>query len=65
MRVDAYPMFRRLVIRIADTIVLSFEIVYPFRLTSTRALNKFLDTNLEIIKTCIISNCGEFAIIVE
>ena len=30
---------------------------------STRALNKFLDTNLEVIKTCIISNCGEFAII--
>ena len=30
---------------------------------STRALNKLFDTDFEVIQTCIISNCGEFAII--
>ena len=36
MRVDAYPMLRRFVVRIADTIILSLQFVNPLRLALER-----------------------------
>ena len=36
MRVKSDPVFGRLVIGVADTIVLGFEFIYPFRLALER-----------------------------
>ena len=43
MGIYTYPMFRRLVVRIADTIILSLQFVYPFRLALERDDLKIID----------------------